>query len=203
MEVIIDSEEVKISNDQTPSFTKCCEVIMEMLISKDRSIALCKINGQAVNTLAEADSLFTPDCSMEVETVSVLKALEEAVKVKCQELHGAEDACEQLVTDSLLEEPEELVRQWQNLCGQLKEQVGFIPKLGPLLTEEQINMLIEVKLEELNAVMKDTQKALSKADVVAFSDILELRLSAWIISFREFLETQCKMVETLAKEKCK
>lgn len=203
MQIIIDTEQVEISQDTKPSFTKCCEAIMELIVQKDRSIACCKINGQEVSTLEQADSLFTPDCSMEVETVSVVEALELAVAIKCQELIAAEDACDQLVTDSLLEEPEALLKQWQNLCEQLKEQVRFIPKLGHLLTEEQINMLIEVKLEELNSIMRDVHHVLSKADVVAFSDILELRLAGWISSFHEFLKTQLNMLENLAREKCK
>ncbi|MEM9446064.1 MAG: hypothetical protein AAGA18_12020 [Verrucomicrobiota bacterium] len=200
MQVIIDSETVEIETKTSNNFEDACSLIMQWLVQRDRSISKCKIDGKLIETIEEARCLFNVNSSLEIESIPVAVALYQSVGEHCDSLKRIEEDCDELVTDSLLEEPEVLLRQWQSLCHKLKQEIGFLPNLAPLLTDEQLDSLIEKNLTELNAIMNDIQKALSKADVVAFSDILELRLSVWISNFSEFLLTQHKMLEPIAKE---
>ena len=200
MQVIIDSETVELDTKTNNNFEDTCSVIMKWLVQRDRSISKCKIDGKLIETIEEARSLFNDKSSLEIESIPVAVALHQSVGEHCDTLTRIEEDCDELVTDSLLEEPEVLLKKWQSLCHKLKQEIGFLPNLGPLLTDEQLDSLIEKNLTDLNSIMNDIQQALSKADVVAFSDILELRLSVWIASFNEFLMTQHKMLEPIAKE---
>lgn len=199
MQIIIDSEEVDIDTKGAKSFEQCCSLIMAWLVEKDRSISTCKIDGKVVDTMDQANQLLKSCSSLEVETVSVSEALQAAISIQAAQLTRTEEACEQLVTDSLLEEPEVLVEQWHDLCEDLKAQIRFIPSLAPLLTEDQINMLVDKKFKEIEDIMREVHKVLNEADVVTFSDILELKLSPWISTLREFVQAQAKLLDSMIK----
>lgn len=200
MQIIIDSKPVEIDTSGADSFEKYCSKIMAFLVEKDRSISSCKIDGTIIKSVDQANELFKQESSLEVETITVAEALAQAVHHEVTELETTIDDCEELVTDCLLEEPQTLADNWESLCEKLKVHIGFIPNLGPLLSEDQINHLIDHKFGEIESIMKDAHKVLNKADVVSFSDILELRLSPWIQSLREFMETQQKMVNSILQK---
>ena len=81
-----------------------------------------------------------------------------------------------MVTQVLLGEPQEIATRWERICEELKAQIGFLPRLTGLLTETQVNELVDRELKELSRVMHALHAAFNKGDTLEISDSIELRL---------------------------
>lgn len=187
MKLIIDSKPVEIPAVESQNFRDLCSGVMDWLMAKRRSIATCKFDGRVIHSVEEADSVFTSSNTCEIESVPFEIALQSALALQCNYLGEIEQQCDKLVTESLLADPQDIIKLWREICENLKQQIAFIPQLGNILSEEQVDHLITSRMEEFNANMKAAAAALSCADVVQFSDVLELKLVPWLKAYREFL----------------
>jgi hypothetical protein len=187
MKLIIDSKPVAIPAAESQSFQELCSGVMDWLMDQKRSISSCKFDGRLVKTIEEADSIFDSAMLCEIESIPIEIAMQSALALQCNYLGELESRCEKLVTESLLSDPREIIETWRGICDNLKQQISFIPQLGALLTEDQVDELINERMECFNHLMKDAAAALSAADVVQFSDVLELKLIPWLQHYREFL----------------
>jgi hypothetical protein len=196
MKIIIDSEEIQIPQaEQATTFMEACKSIAAWLLLRQRSIKLCEIDGKALHSLEEADLAYKTGKQLEVASLPLLSAIQDALTLNLNQLRVLESKCENLVTDALLAEPEDIAQQWENLCTSLREMLKFIPQIAYLLTEEELNHLTDETYLNLTKIMQDISEYLPKADVVMFSDILELRLLPWLKSLREFTENVGKQFE--------
>lgn len=187
MKLIIDSKPVDIPAAESQSFRELCTGVMDWLLPKRRSIATCKFDGQPIHSVEQADNVLSHASTCEIESVPFEIALQSALALQCNYLGEIEQQCDKLVTESLLADPNDIVKLWREICENLKQQIAFIPQLGTILSEEQVDHLIASRMENFNATMKGAAAALSTADVVQFSDILELQLVPWLKQYREFL----------------
>lgn len=187
MKLIIDSKPVTIPAAESPNFRELCAGVMDWLMTSKRSIASCKFDGQIVHSVEEADTIFSSAHTCEIESVPFEIALQSAIALQCNYLGEIEQQCDRLVTESLLAEPQDIITMWRDICENLKQQISFIPQLGNVLEEDQVDHLIMQRMEEFNGIMKAAATALSTADVVQFSDVLELKLVPWLQHYREFL----------------
>lgn len=201
MKLIIDTKPVELPPCEAKNFKDYCQHLMQWLLEKNLSIASCSIDGQLVHSAEQANDLFSKAAVLEVQTLTVHDALVDMLRLRCQELRGLETDCENLVTDALLAEPQEIVDGWKKLCEHIKIQLQLLPSLTALWTEKEFDSLINDRLGELNQLMTDCARVLSTADVVSFSDILELRLSPWIKQMREFMERTLTTVEKIQPTK--
>lgn len=197
MKFVIDSEEISLPETSRQSFQQCCQNIMALLLEKERSIGSFKIDGKDVESIKDADQSFSQAQQVEVESLPLAEALQSALTGTINEIRKLETMCETLVTDCLLADPDNIAQQWQDLCKELTKLIGFFPSLGYLLTEKQINELIDQRYAEFNQIMKDIAEVLPKADVVAFSDILETRLQPWLKNMRDFSQEALQRAEII------
>jgi hypothetical protein len=202
MKLIIDSEPADFVaiNSGTHTFTTFCQNVMERLLDKNRSIASCKLDGQLINSIDDADREFPNSTICEIESVPISLALKSALALQCSQCRRLESACDKLVTECLLSDPKEIIDQWQSMCEMLKDQMRFLPQLSYLLTDHQVEQLAERNVQELNAIMNHISTSFQTADVVAVSDILELELLPWLRQFREILMSALKMSESMNPE---
>ncbi|MFZ5806356.1 MAG: hypothetical protein ACOY3I_04025 [Verrucomicrobiota bacterium] len=196
MKFVIDSEIVELPQSKFQSFNDCCHAAMEWLLERNRSIQSCHINGKEVSSLEDANQLFASAQSIEVQSVPLNEAMESTVALRCTQWRGLEEQCENLVTDCLLAEPLEIAKQWQDLCQILNEQIKFIPNLSFWITDDQVAQLADQDFKELGQIMNRISEDLAKADVVAFSDILEVRLLPWMKNMRGLFEATLQKMET-------
>jgi hypothetical protein len=89
-----------------------------------------------------------------------------------------------LVTQALLGEPAEIAACWHGICEEIKAQIGFLPRLSGLLTDAQVNHLVDRQLQELGKVMHALHAAFNAGDTLEISDSLELRLLPWLRQLR-------------------
>lgn len=187
MKLIIDSKPVEIPAAESQNFRELCSGVMDWLMSKKRSIATCKFDGHVIHSVEEADSIFTSSNICEIESVPFEIALQSAIALQCNYLGEIEQQCDKLVTESLLADPQDIIKLWREICENLKQQIAFIPQLGNVLSEEEVDHLIGNRMEIFNETMKAAAASLSTADVVQFSDVLELKLVPWLQEYRTFL----------------
>jgi hypothetical protein len=195
MKLIIDSKPVKLSDNEPTSFSEYCAQIMEWLLERERSISKCKLDGKPIEFIEEANDLYLNSSTCEIESIPLRVAVQSALALQCNYLRVLETECEQLVTDSLLAEPKEIMRQWYNICQHLKNQIAFLQKMASLFTEKEVDAIVDTHLAQLNGLMKDAAAAINAADVVTFSDVIELKLLPWQKAFREFLLESLRKIE--------
>jgi hypothetical protein len=197
MKILIDNSplEQKISLPKT--FPEFCEAMMGILLKKNLSIGSCEFDGTVVNTLEEAHDLFSRSETCKIASIPLSVAMEAALEQKCRDAHQLETECELLVTDALLAEPKEIATRWQDICEEIKAQVGFLPRLTGLLTDAQVNHLVDRQLKELGKVMHALHAAFNAGDTLEISDSIELRLLPWLRQLRSFMENCLQLVKTL------
>ena len=200
MTLTIDSETVDFPAKPNEAFQDYYERIADLLLKKGRCIGSCRIDGQAVPTVEAGVSLFDAAKAIEIESVPLRVALQANIALQCNTMRRIEDACEGLVTDSLLADPKQVAAAWQSLCEEIKSILTFIPRLAPLLSDEQVDALVDGRLNELNGIMGEIAEFLGKGDVVGFSDILEMKLLPWVGGLREFFQAQLSLVEAMGRE---
>ncbi|HEY8966186.1 MAG TPA: hypothetical protein VIM58_07075 [Candidatus Methylacidiphilales bacterium] len=200
MTLTIDSETVDFPPKPGEAFAEYYERIADHLLDKHRCIGTCRIDGKEVPTLDEGAALFAGASTIEIDSVSVRVALQANIALQCNAMRKIEDACETLVTDALLAEPKQVANSWQDLCQEIKGVLDFIPRLGVLLSDEQVDSLVDGRLKELNGIMTEISGFLGKGDVVGFSDTLEMKLLPWVAGLREFFQAQLAVVESFGRE---
>lgn len=197
MKLIIDSEKVEITSETAHSLDAVCREVMNLLLPKNRSIASCAIDGKLYGTISEAANAFQQARSVEFTSMPLKNALIAMGQDHLVELALAEQMCETLVTDSLLAEPEEIVRQWSDLCNKIKERIGVMGRLGVALPEDEINILVDQYYAALNSAMENLAEVFSKGDIVGFSDALETQLLPWLKDIQVFSKKITTNLEAL------
>ena len=93
---------------------------MKILLEKGRAIHQCKLDGKVVADPTSIEPTFSKAAVLEIESLSLKKVLLASLDQQILELKQLEKAIEQLVTDCLLVEPQEIVTQWTNICETTK-----------------------------------------------------------------------------------
>jgi len=197
MKILIDDTPLDVSLPEAKSFPEFCEQMMEILLSRNLSIGTCEFDGTVVSSLEEAHDLFTHSEVCKIASIPLVVALEAALAQKCRDAVRLETDCEELVTQALLAEPSEIASRWHSICNEIKSQVGFLPRLSGLLTDTQVNFLVDRQLKELGKVMHALHAAFNQADTLEISDSIELRLLPWLRQLRSFMENCLQLVKTL------
>jgi len=197
MKLYLDSENLDLNPDATKDLEACCSEVMKQLLSRSRSIASCSIDGKLYSTMPEASAAFSQAKAVNFTSIPLKTALISMAEEHNAEMEVIEEMCEALVTDSLLADPNEIVRQWSALCDKIKERISHLGSLAAVQGEDVMNALIDVYYVQLNDIMKNLGEVFSKADVVGFSDALESRLLPWIKQMREFSNSFATKLETL------
>jgi hypothetical protein len=197
MKILIDNNPLEQTIPVPQTFPEFCEQMMEILLARNLSIGTCEFDGTVVSSLEEAHDLFSRCEICKIASIPLVVALEAALAHKCAEGRRLESECEALVTEALLGEPTEIASRWHSICGDIKAQIGFLPRLSGLLTEPQINQLVDRQLKDLGKVMQALHTAFNNADTLEISDTIELRLLPWLRQLRAFLENCLQIVKTL------
>ena len=197
MKILIDNNPLEEKLPASKSFPEFCEHIMEILLARNLSIGTCEFDGTVVSNLEEAHDLFTRSEICRIASIPLAVALEAALSHKCLEARRLETECEELVTQALLGEPKEIAARWQTICDEIKAQLGFLPRLSGLLTDTQVNHLVDRQLKELGKVMHALHAAFNLGDTLEISDSIELRLLPWLRQLRAFMENCLELVKNL------
>jgi hypothetical protein len=197
MKILIDNEPMQEAFERPGTFPEFCERMMGMLLVRNLSIGTCEFDGTVVSTLEEAHDLYSRCEVCKIASVPLSVALESALEQKCSDARRLEGECEELVTQALLAEPKEIAQRWDDVCEEIKAQVGFLPRLTGLLTDAQVNHLVDRQLADLAKVMHALHAAFNKADTLEISDSIELRLLPWLRQLRGFMESCLDLVKTL------
>jgi len=166
-------------------------------MEKKRSIASIKLDGKAIYDIDAASELYISSSLCEVETLPYDQVFKNALHFQLSQISDLEESAETLITDILLAEPDEIIEKWQSICKMVKAQIVFLPQLAVLLSEDQINDLVEKHLAELDKIMKEAAGSFSTADVVAVSDILELQFLPWLKNFKTFMQNMVELSKQL------
>jgi hypothetical protein len=197
MKILIDNNPIEQELSTPKSFPDLCEKIMGILLARNLSIGTCEIDGTVISNLEEAHDLFSRCEVCKIASIPLAVALEAALAHKCREAVTLESDCEALVTQALLGEPAEIAARWQDICEQIKSQIGFLPRLSGLLTDAQVNHLVDRQLNELGKVMHALHAAFNAGDTLEISDSIELRLLPWLRQLRAFMENCLELVKNL------
>jgi hypothetical protein len=197
MKILIDNNPLEQTLPVPQNFSEFCEQMMEILLARNLSIGSCEFDGTLVNNLEEAHDLFSRCEVCKIASIPLAVALEAALTQKCRDARKLEAECETLVTQALLAEPLEIANRWHTICEEIKSQVGFLPRLTGLLTESQVNNLVDRQLKDLGKVMHALHAAFNQADTLEISDSIELRLLPWLRQLRAFMENCLQLVKTL------
>lgn len=197
MKILIDNNPLEQAFVLPKSFPEFCEQMMGMLLSRNLSIGSCEFDGTIVNTLEEAHDLYARSEICKISSIPLAVALEAALVQKVSDAEKLESECENLVTQALLGEPAEIAACWHAICEEIKAQIGFLPRLTGLLTDAQVNHLVDRQLQELGKVMHALHTAFNAGDTLEISDSLELRLLPWLRQLRGFMENCLALVKTL------
>jgi hypothetical protein len=197
MKILIDNNPLEQKLPVPPTFPEFCVQMMEILLARNLSIGSCEFDGTMVSNLEEAHDLFSRCEICKIASIPLAVALETALSNKCQDGIRLERECEALVTEALLGEPTEIIIRWQSICEEIKAQVGFLPRLSGLLTDAQVNHLVDTQLKDLGKVMHALHAAFNNADTLEISDSIELRLLPWLRQLRAFMENCLQLVKTL------
>jgi hypothetical protein len=130
-------------------------------------------------------------------SIPLAVALEATLVSRVADARRLEQECSDMVTQVLLGEPQEIATRWEKICDELKAQIGFLPRLGGLLTETQVNELVDRELKELSRVMQTLHASFNKGDTLEISDSIELRLLPWLRQLRALQEKCLDLVKTL------
>ena len=197
MKILIDNSPLEEKLSVPKSFPEFCEKIMEILLARNLSIGSCEFDGTVVNNLEEAHDLFSRCEICRIASIPLAVAMEAALGHKCEDARKLEAECEALVTQALLGEPTEIALRWHAICEEIKSQIGFLPRLSGLLTETQVNHLVDRQLKDLGRVMHGLHAAFNNGDTLEISDSIELRLLPWLRQLRSFLDNCLQLVKTL------
>jgi hypothetical protein len=197
MKILIDNNPLEEKILVPQSFPEFCEQIMGILLARNLSIGSCEFDGTVVNNLEEAHDLFSRCEICKIASIPLAVALEAALAQKCRDARHLERECEGLVTQALLGEPVEIVIRWQSICEEIKSQIGFLPRLSGLLTDTQVNHLVDRQLKDLGKVMHALHAAFNNGDTLEISDSIELRLLPWLRQLRDFMENCLQLVKNL------
>jgi len=197
MKILIDNSPLEETLPVAQNFPEFCEQMMEILLARNLSIGSCEFDGTVVSSLEEAHDLFSRCEICKIASIPLAVALEAALAHKCRDARKLETECETLVTQALLAEPVEIANRWHSICEEIKSQVGFLPRLSGLLTETQVNNLVDRQLKDLGKVMHALHAAFNQADTLEISDSIELRLLPWLRQLRAFMENCLELVKTL------
>jgi hypothetical protein len=197
MKILIDDTPLETPAPFPRTFHEFCEQIMEVLLAQNLSIGTCEFDGTVVASLEEAHDLFGRSEVCRIASIPLTAALEAALQLKCEEGLRLEKQCEDLVTRSLLGEPREIAELWQSICQEIKAQVGFLPRLTGLLTDAEVDTLVDLQLKDLAKVMHSLHHAFNNADTLEISDTLELKLLPWLRQLRAYMESCLKLAKTL------
>jgi len=197
MKILIDNNPLEQELPTPKDFPDLCEKVMTILLARNLSIGTCEIDGTVINNLAEAHDLFSRCEVCKIASIPLAVALEAALAHQCREGQRLEGECEVLVTQALLAEPAEIAARWQTICEQIKAQIGFLPRLSGLLTDAQVNHLVDRQLAELGKVMHALHAAFNAGDTLEISDSIELRLLPWLRQLRSFMENCLELVKNL------
>jgi hypothetical protein len=197
MKILIDNNPLEERLPESKSFPEFCEHIMGILLARNLSIGSCEFDGTVVSNLEEAHELFSHSEICKISSIPLAVALEAALTQKCLEARRVETECEGLVTQALLAEPREIAASWHAICEEIKAQVGFLPRLSGLLTDAQVNHLVDRQLKDLGKVMHALHAAFNHGDTLEISDSIELRLLPWIRQLRAFMENCLQLVKNL------
>ena len=200
MILTIDSAPVDFPLQPQETFQAYLNRVADFLLQTQRCIGQFRIDGKAVATLDEGAALFPAAASFDVDTVPLQVALQAQVQAQCVALRKIQGDCETLITDSLLADPRQVAASWGTLCEEIKQVLAFLPVLNGLLTDAQMDTLVDRRLAGLTGTMNEIRTVMAKADIVAFSDLLEMKLVPWINEMREFFEAQRAFVESLAQK---
>jgi hypothetical protein len=174
---------------------------MERLLSQDLAIGSCKLDGKPIDSMEEGDRRFGSESLIEVESLPLVAALQAIISLRCNQLRKIETECEALVTESLVGEPTSVLETWQKICEGIKSQVGYLPQIGALLLDDQVEKTVVAHLNDLNKIMNSCAQALSAGDVVTFSDTLELMLIPWLRGIHETILGILKRIDNLDEPK--
>ena len=197
MKILIDNNPLQQEFTVPKSFPEFCEQMMGVLLARNLSIGSCEFDGTVVNSLAEAHDLYSRCEICKIISIPLAVALEAALVQKVGDARKLEADCENLVTQALLAEPSEIAACWQVICEEIKAQIGFLPRLSGLLTDVQVNNLVDRQLQELGKVMHALHAAFNAGDTLEISDSLELRLLPWLRQLRGFMENCLALVKNL------
>jgi anaerobic glycerol-3-phosphate dehydrogenase len=197
MKILIDNNPLQEQIPLPKSFPEFCEQIMEILLARNLSIGSCEFDGTVVSSLEEAHDLFQNSEICKIASIPLAVALEAALSHKCADARRLEAECEELVTQALLGEPTEIAMRWQAICEEIKAQIGFLPRLSGLLTDAQVNQLVDRQFKDLGKVMHALHAAFNNADTLEISDSIELRLLPWLRQLRSLMENCLQLVKTL------
>jgi hypothetical protein len=197
MTLTIDSAPIDLPPQPQESFQSYLDRVADFLLQTRRCIGRFRIDGQEVATLEEGGRRFPAAATFEVESVSLQVALQANVATQCEALRKIQADSESLITDSLLSDPRQVAASWNTLCEEIKKVLAFVPVLNGLLTDKQVDSLVDGQLANLTTIMNEIRAVMAKADVVAFSDLLEMKLVPWIAGMREFFEGQRTFVASL------
>jgi hypothetical protein len=197
MKILIDNNPLEQDFSVPNSFPEFCEQMMGVLLARNLSIGSCEFDGTVVSSLEEAHDLYSRCEICKIISVPLAVALDAALNQKVRDAHKLEAECEQLVTQALLGEPAEIAARWHAICEDIKAQIGFLPRLSGLLTDAQINQLVDRQLQDLGKVMHALHAAFNAGDTLEISDSLELRLLPWLRQLRGFMESCLQLVKTL------
>jgi hypothetical protein len=197
MKILIDNNPLEQKFDVPESFPEFCEQMMGVLLARNLSIGSCEFDGTVVNSLEEAHDLYSRCEICKISSIPLAVALEAALAQKVRDAQKLEAECENLVTQALLAEPAEIAARWHAICEEIKAQIGFLPRLSGLLTDAQVNHLVDRQLQELGKVMHALHAAFNAGDTLEISDSLELRLLPWLRQLRGFMESCLDLVKNL------
>jgi hypothetical protein len=197
MKILIDNSPMEQDFVLPKSFPEFCEQMMGMLLTRNLSIGSCEFDGTLVSNLDEARDLYARSEICRINSIPLVVALEAALEQKVQDARKLESECENLVTQSLLGEPAEIAACWHAICEEIKAQIGFLPRLTGLLSDTQVNHLVDRQLHELGKVMHTLHAAFNAGDTLEISDSLELRLLPWLRQLRGFMENCLALVKNL------
>ena len=197
MLLTVDSEKVDLPPLPGEKFQVYLNRIADLLMQTQRCVGTCRLDGIAIQTIEEGGLRFEASTACAIDSVPLRVALQANIATHCKTMRTLEDECESLVTDSLLSDPRQVAAAWHGLCERLKSVLDFIPALDGLLTDEQVDSLVKNHLQPLDGTMREIAGVLNKGDIVAFSDLLEMRLKPWLGGLRGFLQTQLAAVEAM------
>jgi hypothetical protein len=195
LKVVIDSTPVQLELPQGSSFAALCEAAMKVLLEKNRAIAHCKIDGKLVEDPESANETIGSASLLEIESLPLKEVLLVSIQNHITDLKRLEQSAEQLVTDCLLAEPQEIVNQWTEICEQTKKKLSFIPTLAPILSEKQLEEKMDPLFKNLAGIMSEAGTSFSTADVVSFSDTIENKFIPWLHQFRAVIQSAQNEVE--------
>lgn len=195
LKVVIDSTPVQLEVPQGSSFAAYCEAAMKFLLEKSRAISVCKIDGRLVTHPDEDGSKLESASLLEIESLPLRQVLLTSLQNQIVDIKRLEQAAEQLVTDCLLAEPQEIVKQWSEICDETKKKLSFVPTLAPILDEKQLEEKMNPLFKQLGALMGEAGNSFSTADVVSFSDTIENKFIPWLHAFKAVIQSAQSEVE--------